>query len=372
MRRLPLVLVALVAGAACAASAYAQSAACIEYRAERATLERSAAQPDPAAQARLQHAWQQMGCGRSLSVFGASAECEGIAQRLGQMRDGPALSRGSAARHAELSRLIDTYCQPQALVRQRNARGSSVTIDSNTALSADSLNAPVTAGPIDGEVFVEDMKPPAPPPPVNATCVRLCDGFPFPLSRSPGGAEGADEMCQALCPGAQAKAYFRNGPNLSNAVGSDGKRYAALETAGLHKKQFDPRCTCKAQGQTWNSALRRARELSGAESDDTIVSDAPMRASDLSKLRGTAAAESRPRKRGPAAIDPEDDPLPLDQPKGIVHLTPIAPPIAKPAEAPQGATDAPGNRTVRVVGPTIDTGSVPGLGVQRTDKDRRP
>ncbi|WP_044156471.1 DUF2865 domain-containing protein, partial [Escherichia coli] len=38
-------------------------------------------------------------------------------------------------------------------------------------------------------------------------CVRTCDGAYFPMRNLPEGRYGADEMCQALCPGTEAVAY---------------------------------------------------------------------------------------------------------------------------------------------------------------------
>lgn len=351
----------LMAGAV--TPAQAQSPACAEYRAELTLLERSVAGPPPAGEIeRLNHAWQQMGCGRGLSVFNSAArECDALGQRITQMQEGPRLSRANAMRHAELTRLVSMYCQ--AAPRPREARGSSVQIDQGNALSAHSIDPPLSVTP-DPSVIVEDLKPPAPPPPVNATCVRLCDGFPFPLSVSPGGREGADQMCQALCPGAPSKAFFKNGSMLSAATDSDGKKYSSLAAAGLYQKQHDPACSCKPQGQTWNSALRRAGELAGKESTDTVVQDEPIKRSSLSTLRGSAQPEPARRKNtGPAAIDLDDEPLPLEKPQtGIVHLTPIEPPAPQITPKPETPPVQPdGKRTVRIVGPSLESPDVPGL-----------
>ena len=139
-----------------------------------------------------------------------------------------------------------------------------------------------------------------------------------------------------------------------------------MSTANLFQKQVDPACTCKPQGQSWKSALRRAGELAGKESEDTVVQDEPLKRSDLGTLRGSAPVEPRAKMRsGPAPIDPGDDPLPVaPSTKGIVHLTPIEPPvgrIAPPAKTVPVPVDAEGKRAVRIVGPAINTGDVPGL-----------
>lgn len=349
-----------VASIFCAPAVQAQGSACTEYRAELAMLDRAAAGrgPAPGEIERLQHAWQQMGCARSMPFFNApSGACDSLEQRIAHLQRGPQLSRGSAVRHAELSRLVGTFCQDAP--RQREARGSSIQIDQGDALSANSFDRPLPVVP-ETPLVVEETKPQIPPP-VNATCVRLCDGFPFPLSVSPGGREGADQMCQALCPGAPSKAFFKNGGALSAATDSGGRKYSALTTAGLYQKQLDPACSCKPQDQSWKSALRRAGELAGRESTDTVVQDEPLKRSDLSTLRGSASAETRPGKRiSNTSIDPVDEPLPLEKtPSGIVHLTPIEPQrkfTPRPEIAP---AEADIKKEVRVVAPRPDANTIP-------------
>ena len=211
-------------------AAYGQTAVCAEYRSELSSLERAASGAAPPAGdiERLTHAWQQMGCGRAMPVFGhGGRDCDAVSQRIAQLQNGPRLSRTSAMRHAELSRLVENYCRPSP--RQREARGTAVQLDRGDALSAGQIDPPLTIAPLESSVIVDDIKPPPPPPPVNATCVRMCDGFPFPLSISPGGREGADAMCQALCPGAPAKAFFKSGASLQTAIDFWRKKIFHLE-----------------------------------------------------------------------------------------------------------------------------------------------
>lgn len=370
--RLRIAAAALLVALGSVVAAQAQISACAEYRAELAMLDRATAGqgPAPGEIERLHHAWQQMGCGRGFGIFNSGAgACDDLAGRIAQLQRGPQLSRASAARHAELSRLVVTYCQ--VAPRARDMRGSSAQIDRGDALSADSFEKPLTILP-DSDIIVEDIKPPVQPP-VNATCVRMCDGFPFPLSVSPGGREGADQMCQALCPGAPAKAFFRNGGALANATDSEGRKYSTLQTAGLYQKQLSASCSCKPEGQSWNAALRRAGELAGRESTDTVVQDEPLRRSDLSTLRGSAPAETRRAVRGGNGIDPVDDPLPLEKPQtGIVHLTPLDPPrrAAPKLEQPSAETDR--TKQVRVIAPGPGADAIPVLADPRKPQVKTP
>ncbi len=76
--------------------------------------------------------------------------------------------------------------------------------------------------------------------PAVSYCVRLCDGHPFPVqSTSPA------QACASLCPAAQTKVF--SGGNIDSAVSNDGKRYSALQTAFVYRKQLVANCTCNGK-----------------------------------------------------------------------------------------------------------------------------
>jgi hypothetical protein len=76
-----------------------------------------------------------------------------------------------------------------------------------------------------------------------AYCVRLCDGQHFPMEKI-ANATPADS-CKAICPASTTKVYF--GAEIDNAVSDDGKRYTALPTAYLYRKQIVANCTCNGK-----------------------------------------------------------------------------------------------------------------------------
>lgn len=78
--------------------------------------------------------------------------------------------------------------------------------------------------------------------PSTAYCVRLCDGHPFPVQSMNGSAAAT---CASLCPAAQTKVF--NGSSIDYAVSSDGKRYSALPTAFVYRKQLVANCTCNGK-----------------------------------------------------------------------------------------------------------------------------
>ena len=135
-------------------------------------------------------------------------------------------------------------------------------------------------------------------------CVRSCDGFFFPLSHAPGGRSGADEMCQALCPGAETAAYSMPGgetTELDRALSLKGKPYTRLVGAFKFQKAFDPSCFCKKDGQTWAQVLARAETMLGRRPGDIIVT--AQKAEELSRPKIAMAARRGRDKKKPADVE---------------------------------------------------------------------
>jgi len=106
-------------------------------------------------------------------------------------------------------------------------------------------------------------------------CVRLCDGFFFPVNYE--GAKGNDryeEACQASCPGTKTEVYFMpRGADLNQAATARGHRYTALETAFKYCKVRDQACSCKSADQTWGRVLQNAESLVRKGKTDIVVTD---------------------------------------------------------------------------------------------------
>ena len=76
-----------------------------------------------------------------------------------------------------------------------------------------------------------------------AYCVRLCDGFFFPIQ--PAKAASSTQLCNTLCPASPTKVF--HGSEIKHAAGADGARYAALANAFAYRKQISPHCTCNGK-----------------------------------------------------------------------------------------------------------------------------
>lgn len=79
-------------------------------------------------------------------------------------------------------------------------------------------------------------------------CVRLCDGFFFPLAGT-GRAGPVDEQaaCASQCPDASTALYFlpAGSDKIEEAYSTSGERYMALATALRYRTKNDRACACR-------------------------------------------------------------------------------------------------------------------------------
>jgi hypothetical protein len=104
-------------------------------------------------------------------------------------------------------------------------------------------------------------------------CVRLCDGYFFPLSRSL--SMSPAEQCRSFCPAAKTKIFGGNGINQASAA--DGSRYANLDNALLYRTRTVNNCTCNG------------RDAFGVVRLD-VANDPTLRAGDIVAIDGGFAA----------------------------------------------------------------------------------
>lgn len=308
-RTLPRSLLVL-AGVVISGSALAQSNACQRYRAELASLGsgggggfEAAAQRQRYEISRLGGYYQSLGCDRGgFFTFGEPpAECGAIAQRIRLMQAtynqlaARADSGASPARRNQLVAAIREACRPQLAALQEPSR-------SPERDYAEQRRARV-------KLLEERRK--APTGGGRIVCVKTCDGSFFPLSNTPDGRGGADEMCKALCPGAATVAYSMPAEGEIEQAVSLAKRapYVRLAAAFKFQKAVDPSCACKKEGETWAQALQRAEKMLDRHKGDIIVT--AKKAEELSRPKSirVASRKAKPAEPGPretyASIKPE-------------------------------------------------------------------
>lgn len=295
-------LVAVAAFLAAGGTAIAQSAECQRFRAELAALERSGGRSSSGEAenmrveiGRLAGYYRSIGCERGPLGFLAGpppAECGAIAQRIRQME----------ANFARLS--AQSYDSGDFEFRRRQlvaAVQQSCAVEQPRGFFESLFGPPRGQQPQPSEIMPEGQ-------PIiteeqqayggrKLICVRTGDGSFFPLSVSPGGREGANEMCQALCPETETLAFAYPGGDdgLNRAVSVSGNRpYNALPNAFKFRKSFDPAVACKKDSESWAIVLRRAESMLEQRKGDVIVT--AEKAEEMSRPKAVQARKAVEKK----------------------------------------------------------------------------
>jgi hypothetical protein len=168
------------------------------------------------------------------------------------------------------------------------------------------------------ETVVEPEMDPQSTPRVSTyrtVCVRTCDGFFFPVSYATtrNAFERDEAICQATCPGSEAKlfAYPNPGGRMEQAAGVDGEPYTKLPNAFRYRKEYVSGCSCKPEGMSWAQALAGVDDKT-VKKGDIIVDE--QKAQEMSRPKtpaeAQAQAQAQPRARRPA---PEAQPAPPEE-----------------------------------------------------------
>ena len=101
---------------------------------------------------------------------------------------------------------------------------------------------------------VRDAAGPAPLKGTQTVCVRLCDGFPFPVGRlrDPADLPVHQAACAAACPGARTDLFtLASGESAhENAVSLAGQPYLSASWANLYRRERVANCACRPPGAT--------------------------------------------------------------------------------------------------------------------------
>jgi hypothetical protein len=203
--------------------------------------------------------------------------------------------------------------------------------------------------PVEGNLTGD---PNAPPPSgtFRTVCVRMCDGFFYPISYVANASKFADDekTCRASCPAAETQLYIHRNPGegINEAVSVNGQQpYTALPNAFKYRASLDQSCSCRRPGESWAHALKAAEDPT-VEQGDIVVNE--QRARQLSQPR--VDAQGRPIRQPPT-------PRQAPQQTGSTLPAPAPAPAATAAAPAEKADDTPRkpdpNRTVRAVGPTF-------------------
>lgn len=311
-------MAALAFAAGGATEGLAQTINCQAYRTELASLSRNvdpraqeylvAAQRQRAELERTRRYYNQIGCSRD-DNFRPVGECAPLRAHMQQMQgnlnemlayaDRLGGGQRSQDRRRQLQAALDRYCahepaQPRGFFERLFGGSQAATEAAPVPEQEVHVPEPTTAREERG---LGGSQP---------VCVRLADGYFFPLGGRFQGAAHAQQLCQAQCPATQTELFFMSqGGVIERAQSASGVPYSALPNARVYQKRLLPEASCVPAGQSWEQALQGAQTLIGSHEDDIIVT--AEKAEELSRPRVSSRAGARPAARTARAPEPEPE-----------------------------------------------------------------
>jgi hypothetical protein len=345
-RRSALAIAMIMAFDACA---FAQSPTCVSLQNQWAALNRkdagragayaNAARRQMAEMQRTAAYARQLGCdNKRFLIFGSDPppQCGPLMAKLSRMQADLASLQGQMDRlgggaeadeqRYQLQLAMRQYCggdQPQG-----GPLGAPGDLDPNRLDAPQQIDVPggIEQGPGSGS-----GKP---------ICVRLCDGYFFPLA-SLGSRVDAARMCQAQCPGAETEAFSMASDDIAQAVGEGGKSYMELENALRYQKATVPGCSCRKADESWGQALKPAEDMLGG-SDTPVDADKAAQMSRPSPSPDPKKGPSTAKGQAPASSAASLPPVTVT---GNAPLPPAQPGASRPPLAPSAP------RNVRIIPP---------------------
>jgi hypothetical protein len=207
--------------------------------------------------------------------------------------------------------------------------------------------APIS--PYQPEPRSDDTRPLAQGGTYRTLCVRLCDGFYFPISNAaPGSSLSRDaDTCAAGC-GTEARLFYHSSPggDVDSAVDLTGMGYAALPNAYKYRKTLVDGCRCRPQ--PWSEA-ERARHRGYAEAPTGAAGTATETASVAEGARSQPGSGEPPMMQSaapPLSLTDSERALPRPEPvpRQIERPEPVWPFLGAPTRAPRSRYTWPDQR----------------------------
>ena len=195
--------------------------------------------------------------------------------------------------------------------------------------------------------------------PRRSVCVRLCDGYFFPiapLSRA-GDAPNPEAACSGLCPDAPTRLFIEpaGSDRIEDAVSSDGARYVSLPAAFRNRAVADKTCSCHRRP---GSAFSLSDDFTLRKGDSVMTSTgfmvfrgtrhSPLARDDFASL----ASASMPREKRVILADIERATLPTLRQPGEPFLPPRKDRLAFAAPSARSKPES-ANNSIRFVEPKI-------------------
>jgi hypothetical protein len=171
----------------------------------------------------------------------------------------------------------DAAAQSARQTAEMTARGCVIRSEAGQRYWACPPGALTSTGSIAPQVRPEPVRRAAATSKAKNYCVRLCDGYFFPLEGFSGkGDEARQAACEAICPSAETALYStRPGEEIDKArTLRDARRYGELPVAFLYRQRLVEGCTCRRRDEV--SLLEAARNDATLRPGDIIVTESGM------------------------------------------------------------------------------------------------
>lgn len=130
---------------------------------------------------------------------------------------------------------------------------------------------------------------------VRTVCVRMCDGFYFPISSQTRQSRLTSDSlrCKAAC-GHEARLFYSTdaGDDPASMVDLTGRRYDAIQNAFAYRKKLTPGCACKPV--PWSAEERMRHTRYAIERAEAIAKAREAEAVKLAAAQGRAAGQGAP------------------------------------------------------------------------------
>lgn len=146
----------------------------------------------------------------------------------------------------------------------------------------------------------------------TAMCVRMCDGFYYPLSHRATRSKFHDlaKRCETSCSGGEARLfYMRSGGDVARMTDLTGRAYEHIDTAFLYRKTLVKSCTCKPM--PWSYSARSKHAQYAADAAEKRMQDQEQQRQQVS-----LAPHSSTKKPGRTIIESLDDATTIDNTDG--------------------------------------------------------
>ena len=128
----------------------------------------------------------------------------------------------------------------------------------------------------------------------RTVCVRLCDGYYFPInhSSSRGNFYSDAQQCQSRCRGQTQLFYMpSHTSDINQARSVSGKAYKQIENAFLYRKKYVPSCTCRPA--PWSPEERARHAMYAAPTPKVVLNDEVLDKVAVSLKRPAADQEAK-------------------------------------------------------------------------------